>query len=267
MDRHTLNASERAEVQEIEKSLKTSTYISNPEFWENIHQGIPTQSNVPNYKQPTKGEVLGSLASESDGMHMDIGGLYNTATDILGPEQTKLASQNSLNPRQSGEKTFTKGTNPSFTISRNQAMAIKKYPALIEFLGKEEGTKIASNISEHLNVFIAERIQKNTKKAHNDALECKIDKQNFKQYFQGKDWICRVTASGPFKGDEVIYYSRDKDTACILRKVAAGEQIRYEDISTNFNIIYEAGQIPEEITEENIDSSETKTETVPEGEN
>ncbi len=243
--RHTLNADERRETDEIERSTKTSTYLTD-EFWESIHAGIkPPAVSVPNYRQPTAGEI-----------HMDFDQVFDTASDALGPDQTKLAASRSDTPRDDGEKTFatvpSKVTHPSLTVSRNQAMAIKKYPALIEFLGQPEGEQVANNISGHLNVFIAEKIAVNTKEAHPEALKCQVDKQNFRQYFQGPGWICRVTASGPFKGNEVIYYRRESDTASILQRTERSGQVKYSDISSDFNIIFESGEtetLPEEITE------------------
>ena len=85
MSRRTTSSSERSELDEIERSLKTSTYL-NDDFWENIHHGIkPQQAHIPNYKQLTKGEKLsiaagGSVPVESElsGMHMDFGSVYDS---------------------------------------------------------------------------------------------------------------------------------------------------------------------------------------------
>ena len=161
--------------------------------------------------------------------------------------------------RQGGHKTFSNvaspphasiDNRPRFTISRNQAMALKKYPTLVEFLGRPEGEKVAKRIAGDMNVLMAELVSANSKEANNCAKICKAEKQNLRQYFQGEDWICRVTASGPFRGDEAIYYSRDKDVACVLRRSEDDGEVHYSDISDQFNIIYEAEQEEVPVTAE-----------------
>ena len=278
MDRRTESAEERAERDHIEKSLKTSTYLTD-QFWESIHKGVrPVTAQVPNYGQPSRG----TYASEADGIHMDLDGFYKTAAVNMTDVKFGQALGDAHTPREGDEATFpgapnqaplqpqTHSNQPRLKLSRNQAMAIKKYPTLIEFLGRPEGDKIAKEINGHMNSAMCDLIQNNSKEANEHAIACKADKQNLKQYFQGEGWVCRVTASGPFRGDELIYYSRDKDIACVLRKSEHNGQVKYADISTDFNIIYEAelGEIPPALVEETKveDSVEQTTSTEEQGE-
>jgi hypothetical protein len=160
---------------------------------------------------------------------------------------------------------------PRFVVSRNQAMALKKYPTLVEFLGRPEGEKVARRIASDMNLLMAELVEANSKEANACAKICKADKQNLRQYFQGEDWICRVTASGPFRGEEAIYYSHDKDVACVLRRSESNGEVHYTDISDQFNIIYEAeqGEIPviAEKEEKTAEASAEQATSVAEGEN
>jgi hypothetical protein len=224
--RKTWTAADRAEQEAIQKTLKVSSYLD--DVLESIHSGAPPKVNVPNYREPTKAELM-SIPSEVYGEHMDLGGL-----EFKGSEQPiKTAAVPSL-PAEPNK--------PRFVISRNQAMALKKYPTLIEFLGQSHGEKIAKQILQQMNVLVAEAVNKNSKEANECAVACKADKQNLKQYFQGEDWLCRVTASGPFRGDEAIFYSKDKDVACVLRKLNEDGTVKYTDVSSQFNLIYEAGE-------------------------
>ena len=270
--RRTETSAERAECEEIEKSLKTSSYLTD-DFWENIHSGIkPQKSYVPNYKQPTKGEMLSgtsqSRVAESDGLHMDLEGFYKTASDGMSPDQLHNAMQDAYPTKEGEQSTFVAGSPlpnippPSqintnrVGLSKNQAMAIKKYPVLVEFLGRDGGEKIAKKISGEMNLVMAEIVHENSKEANENAIMCKADKQNLREYFVGDGWACRVTASGPFRGDEVIYYHRAKDLACVLRKSETDEGVKYSDVSDQFNVIYEAeeGDIsPANIVEEPVE--------------
>jgi len=264
MERHTETQAERAEREEIERSLKTSTYLTD-HFWESIHSGIkPTTPHVPNYQNPTQ--------MEGESLHMDMNGFYKNAAGNMSAEDLHSAMQNAHTPREGDEPTFPgepqggyplpQSNQPRHVLSQNQAVAVKKYPMLVEFLGRPEGDKIAKEISGHMNAVIADVVHANSKEANDSAVICKADKQNLREYFQGDGWVCRVTASGPFRGDEAIYYSSDKDVARILRKSVHGGEIRYADISEQFNIIYEMeeGKFPSEIVEESVEQTTSKGE-------
>lgn len=242
---------ERAERLEIVKSLKTSTYLTDS-FWENIHSGAKQKFHVPNYK---KGVNL-----EGKAEHMDLEGFYKTASNNMTHEELDAAMQDVHVPREGDDPTFTGHPLPAqsqsaqnkFRVSPNQASAIKKYPILVEFLGKPGGEKIAKKINSEMNLIMADLVHENSKEANEYAVLCKADKQNLREYFIGNGWACRVTASGPFRGDEVIYYSRKKDLACVLRKSNVDGEIHYADVSAQFNVIYEAeeGDIPVEVVKQ-----------------
>lgn len=249
--RQTSSAEDRLEEKKIKDSLKVSNYLE--DVYEAIHSGAAPKVSVPNYREPSRAEIFAqikagknpSMDSEAQGLSMD----FSAVTASMSEEQIKTAMTDAHTERQDGQKTFSASgaassidNRPRFTVSRNQAMALKKYPTLIEFLGRPEGEKVARSIAGDMNVLMAELVAANSKEANNHAIVCKAEKQNLRQYFQGDDWICRVTASGPFRGDEAIYYSRDKDTACVLRRSEVKGQVNYTDISDQFNIIYEAEQ-------------------------
>ncbi|MHA2279501.1 MAG: hypothetical protein ACXAC5_01230 [Promethearchaeota archaeon] len=265
------------ERQEIETSLKTSSYLTD-EFWESIHSGIkPKTTPVPNYRQPTRGELYGQVDSEMQGIHMDMDGFLKSAANNMSPEELSVAMHDTHSPREDGETTFqghplpqTHSNRPKLTLSRNQAMAIKKYPTLVEFLGRPEGDKIAKEINGHMNAAMSDLIHSNSKQANEYAMACRADKQNLREYFQGDGWVCRVTASGPFRGDEAIYYSHDKDLACVLRKSDVSGQVRYADVSSQFNLIYETGEgtVPPVLVEETtVEASVEETTSAEQGEN
>ncbi len=242
--RRTTKGSDREEEQAIRDSLKVSNHLD--AVFEAIHTGAAPKVVVPNYKEPTRGEIFSEIASEGQGLSMD----FSTVTGAMSDEQVKTAMADAHPERRGGQRTFSDvapshppvDNRPRFTISRNQAMALKKYPTLVEFLGRPEGEKVARRIAGDMNVLMADLVSANSKEANACAKVCKAEKQNLRQYFQGEDWICRVTASGPFRGDEAIYYSRDKDVACVLRRSERDGGVHYSDISDQFNLIYEAEQ-------------------------
>lgn len=269
--RRNMSPEDRLEQRQIEDSLKVSSYLD--DVYEAIHTNTMPKVDVPNYKEPSLAELR---KLESEGVSMDFEGLYAGVARDLSPEQMKTAMADTHAPRESDEKTFSHASSPpssqpGLPVSRSQAMALKKYPTLIEFLGRPEGEKIAKRIAGDMNLLIADMVAANSKEANVHAIACKAEKQNLKQYFQGEGWLCRVTASGPFRGDEAIYYHREKDAACILRRAEVDGQVRYSDISTNFNIIYEAEEGPasplpveEPVVEASVDET---TSTAEQGEN
>ena len=269
--RRTARGIDRAEEQEIENSLKVSSYLD--DVFEAIHTGAAPKVKVPNYKNPTRGEIYSEIASESQGLSIN----FDSITAGMSDQQVKTAMSDVMPERQGDQKTFADGDSPIIDnrpktwISRNPALALKKYPTLIEFLGRTEGEKVARRISGDMNVLMAELIEANSKEANDCAKTCQAEKQNLRQYFQGEDWICRVTASGPFRGDEAIYYSRDKDVACVLRRSEYNGQVNYADISDQFNLIYEVeqGEIPvtAESEEKTAEASAEQATSAEEGEN
>lgn len=271
--RRTSTGSEREEEQAIRDSLKVSNHLD--AVYEAIHTGAAPKVVVPNYKNPTPGEIFSKVASEGQGLSMD----FDSITGAMSDEQIKTAMADIHPERQDGHKTFSDvasshapvDSRPRFHISRNQAMALKKYPTLVEFLGRPEGEKVAKRIAGDMNVLMAELVSANSKEANDCAKICKAEKQNLRQYFQGEGWICRVTASGPFRGDEAIYYSRDKDVACVLRRSEDEGKVHYSDISDQFNIIYEAEQgeisVTAEAEEKIAEKSAEQAISAAEGEN
>jgi len=141
------------------------------------------------------------------------------------------------------------------TISQRQYHAIEKYPHLIEALGTEDGDRLVKGIIGELNQILSKKIEANTAKFSKNAAVCVADGRNIQQYFKSEEdnWVCRVTASGPFRGDEIFQYDREKDLARIVRahEVVEGEgedaetRIEIEDITGMFNVISDIGGINE----------------------
>ena len=218
-----LKEMERERVQELDNS-----------FWEALHTGISPVKKSSSYNTGngirSLKKIAGSTDNESSGFSMNFDGIGVTPDD----EQQQ---QQDYQEQKSG---------PKMKLSKNQAIAIKKYPTLIEFLGRTEGETIAKQIVTEINVKMADIINTNSKEANSYAVTCTADKHNLKQYFQADNWLCRVTASGPFTGEEAIYFSKDSDVACVLKKNKVNGEIKYSDISGQFNVVYDFEEIKDE---------------------
>lgn len=156
--------------------------------------------------------------------------------DMTAVEEEPMTQTSNPNAVRSLKKTAA-SSEPQHTVSKNQFLAIQKYPSLIDHLGTPEGDKLAQTMLAEVNVSIADKIEKNSKAVSEFARTCKAERQNLQQYFVGEDekWACRITASGPFRGDEAFFYNKDSDKAYVVRKV--GE--KWEDLSEDFNIVHE----------------------------
>ncbi|KKK56628.1 hypothetical protein LCGC14_3062610, partial [marine sediment metagenome] len=166
--RQTSKGVDRDEEQEIKKSLRVSNYLD--DVYEAIHTGAAPKINVPNYQQVTRAEIYSQI--ESEGLSMD----FDSVTASMSEGQIKTAMADAHPERQDGPKTFSTASSssstdnrPRFTISRSQAMALKKYPTLIEFLGRPEGEKVAKRIAGDMNILMAELIAANSREANNCA--------------------------------------------------------------------------------------------------
>ena len=236
-----MSPSERHEVAEIEKSLKVSSYMDN--ILDNITTGSSNTSNVPDYSQESN---TGLPINEAQGVHM---------TDLFEVVSGGIPLESLTPPALSG---MTKKSNsetpskPKLRISQSQHKAIQKYPSLVEFLGSTYADKIAQKLITEVNVIIAKQIGENSQEIHEHAITCDADRHNLKQYFKGPDWICRVTASGPFTGNEAIYYSTEHDSAFVLHK----DNTKYSDVTHRFNVIHEHSIVENNTSEENIVTAE-----------
>lgn len=267
MSRRTETSAERVENDAIRETLKVSNYLE--DVFEAIHTGTAPKVNVPNFHEPTRGEAIAAAQSnapmphESGGMRMSLDDMFKTAASTIDPDSMPDSMSESSTETYTAPSPVLIPSLPRNKISKNQWSAIQKYPTLIDFLGQPGGEQIAKVAHEQVTAIIAEIVNTNSKEANEFATICESNRQNIKQYFQSEDWVCRVTASGPFRGDEAIYYSREKDVACVLRKHASDDDddkdkdIKYEDISSQFNIIYEAvtGNIPSEEVKVDVESS------------
>lgn len=242
MNRAKMTRADREEEAQIKKSLSVNldTVISN--LTGESFSPDPSNSNQDAFS--SGGRSSSGLANESGGLSIGLAGKGGVMDALVCAASAGLG-ENLRIPNATETLHITKTANnpslatPKFRISANQHRALRKFPSLIDFLGQEDGEKIAQKVMAEINVILASRIQKNSHEAHEYALECKADKQNLRQYFKGDDWVCRVTVSGPFRGDEAIYYAHDSDSAHILRRSGDG----YVDATQAFNVIHEVQSV------------------------
>ena len=218
--------------EQFDASLKVSSYTDQilDKLYNNkdIPKGMVPDLSTPGVKNAYSNE--GSMLVTAD--------LFQTAASALGPTGLVSAMGAEAPMLKTASKTpINVPAKPRLNISSNQLNALKRYPALVEFLGGAEGEKLANQILLSVNVTLAEKISQNTKDVNKYAQSCEAQKQNIKAYFIGDNeaWVCCVIASGPFRGDEAFYYKPSEDRAYILRKVGTD----YEDISSQFNLVHE----------------------------
>lgn len=164
--------------------------------------------------------------------------MYQAAANIIGVDGMSSAIDMENEEMEKGmTKTASKKVGSETKISRLQYVACQKFPALINFLGSEDGEKIAKEIMAKVNVIMVEKLGENAKQLSKFAHSCKADKQNIKQFYVGEneEWACQVIASGPFRGDEAIFYDREHDISAVLRK----NRDDWDNVSDLFNIIHE----------------------------
>lgn len=252
-NRRTWSAEDRMQQKEIEDSLKTSNNLMG--VVEALQTGNmdAAKGYVPNYKSPTAAEAMGGLAHETGGLSMDMQSLFTNSQQILGEDGTaQAASQAYPNANQNFQKTAQSQpqnqaqmpqVQPGYKVSQNQFNAIRKFPALVEFLGTENGDKIAQRILSDMNTLVVDQIEKNSKLIDDNARMCIAKKQNIHQFFQGEGWVCQVTASGPFTGNEAIYYHSESDKSYVLRNYGG---TKYRDVTDSFNVVHDYRTIEEE---------------------
>ncbi len=244
------NAEDRQFEKNFKDSLKVSSYMD--EIYDKIVHGKTINKDmVPNLGDGM-GQVSGNESTSLFPMTNEI--LFKTAASAIGEAGMTHAIQNNVWP-DSANPAETFQSNPSQqpvhqadqnqpqpqqqypTLSKNQWTAVQKYPALVELLGTPQGEGIVKSITSQVNVAMVSKVGKNSQEISKFAQGCKADRQNMKQYFVGENesWVCCVIASGPFRGDEAIYYNYKTDTASVLRKVAED----YKNVTDQFNVVHE----------------------------
>lgn len=235
----------KAEADEINKSLVVSSYLDN--VFDALQHGGQVKTDVPDHsdgRNQSFGNETGALFSL-----VESGALFDASAGALSQEGMAAAMNDVWAPKEglpyankvasSNSATAEKRLNNVPSISRTMYIACQRYPALIEILGSDDGDKVAQIILSRVNELMVDKIGANTQEIdiHKTAKLCKADKQNIKQYFVGEndEWICTITASGPFRGNEAFYYDAEKDDARILRKNNGD----YKDVTQQFNMIHE----------------------------
>lgn len=222
------NRKDRKEEQEIENSLKVSSYLGD------VINAIEGGSDVSaDSFHNTKGG--GKFANESSSLfQMDAEAELLKVAGLKGNLSTIITSSPNV------DNVSKIPPKPQIKLSQNQIVAIKKYPALIDFLGTEGGRTLVKEIAVRVNEHMVTRIESNSKEISKFAQVCVPSNKNIKQYFVGpnEEWACVVTASGPFRGDEAILYKKEEDESFVLRKI--GDE--YENVTSQFNIVHELGE-------------------------
>ena len=236
----------------FEKEFKDSLKVDKDAFIESLITGQQVETSKPYYggqpQQLGKSTLNeGSVAPEN---HLDV---FASVAGTVG--QNTLASAIAQNPgltnpgltkfaNTAGEPMAQLPDNLQY-ISPRQAHALEKFPALIEFLGMEEGEGIAKEVAAKVNEIMVVKIGENAKGLSKYAQTCVADKQNMKQFYVGPDktWACEVIASGPFRGDEVLYYDPEQDKSYVLRGKSN------TDVSSDFNLIHQYAEKKAEMPE------------------
>jgi hypothetical protein len=224
-----------------EASLKVSSYadkvLEAMQSGSDVPEGI-----VPDFSDPSSGissENESSSLFSMDPRRNDY--MFQTAAAAIGLQ--KIENATDAKPMQKTAQTQTQTqaapNRPQLKLSQNQLRALKKFPALVEFLGGENGDQIAKTILSQVNRLVVKKIEANTKAVHKSAHACEVAGQNIKTYFVGNDgngqWVCCVIASGPFRGDEAIFYKAAEDKAYVIRK--RGDD--WANVTGDFNVVHE----------------------------
>ncbi len=204
---------------QVSDSLKVSSYKD--DIIDALVTGQKVKPNVPNLSDGSPGEY----SNESTSLFS----IFDSS--IMGPVSDSPNTDQSLPIKTAQAKNINK-------ISHNQDVALKKYPALIDFLGTPAGDSIVKEIASKINEIMVVKIHENTKAVSKYAGAYQVQKQNIKQFFTAPDesWACCVIASGPFRGDEAFFYNPETDKASILRK--SGDD--YINVTDEFNMIHES---------------------------
>ena len=225
---------------QFEQEFKEATSVNKDALLDNILTGAPIPAagksgggsgGFSNESAMLPGTSMG--ATDNSGV---FNAMYKTATGIASlhenPEllESAVAEMSTDTPPQVSDQ-------PQYKISSRQLYACQKFPALVSFLGTDQGEKLAATFAEKVNELLVERLAENAKSLSKFAHSCEADKQNIRQFYKGEDnqWVCKVVANGPFRGDEAIYYNEKKDKSYVLRL----RDKEYEDVSPDFNIIHE----------------------------
>lgn len=226
--------SETEEIRDIENSLKVTSYFDN--VLDSIATGQPVKKGmVPNLQEGTRV----AMSNETDSLfHIEEGiegneSLMSVAASMPSADEIPIESLTQSNT--SGIPMSAVPAHKSIVLTEGQQTALKKYPALIEVLGSDDGETLVTDILAKVNNIIINKVGKNSKKINKYAEVCIQDRKNLKQYFKGEGWVCCATASGPFRGNEAIQFKLEEDESYILRQ--KGDD--YIDVTSEFNIIHE----------------------------
>jgi len=233
----------------LQKEVEQSTKINKDALIDHFLHGAPITQSTGTHGGGATSNESSSLFS-MDYRNNDY--MLGTAMQVLGAKGITAALQDDptllekygadelMSMQKHAEAGHAGQTQPSLNaphISQRQWNAIQKYPALIEFLGSEHGDKIATEVASKVASIMVQSLGENAKKLSKHAYSCESVGKNIKQFFvnQEEGWVCQVTANGPFRGDEALYYNPDQDKPYVLR--LRGKE--YEDVSGFFNVIHE----------------------------
>ena len=212
--------------EEIDASTKVSSYLG--DVYEALSTGGPVQANVPDHS-------MGGSIQGPEPIHMDIDNVVGMLEGSV--EMPQPAPGNSVPNLQ-------KTASSQMKISQNQHRALQRFPALIEFLGQDDyGDQIAQIVADKLREMVIAKVEANTKLVNKTAQVCIAKNNNIKMYFKTDEYVCCVTASGPFRGDEIIQYNAKDDRSYILRML---DKKRVTDVSDEFQMVREMNTVEED---------------------
>lgn len=241
------------------KNVTTAERLEQEQFDEQFKIGSSLDTFFDAVTKGTTENQVGLASEDNDVYRMDFNGLFDQSANMLNEGQIKYAMANAFPGEGRVDKTFgpsipmnnspqvqspvrTASSGPKLSISTNQANALQKFPSLIEFLGREDGEVIAKKVMAEINVKLAKSIQQNSQSICKTATICVAERSNIKQFFEGDNWVCLVTASGPFRGDEHFLYNESTESAKIIRISSAEEESKQIDVTNQFNVIFEVGE-------------------------
>jgi hypothetical protein len=246
---------------EIQDSLKVSSYkdaildailnkkgknfkVEVPQYGNGPASSTNNESNSLFSMDPRNNDYMAAVAAAA------LGDRGVAAALSANPSLTRYASnlpEDAITDQQlleQAQQQMQAPSQPQHAVSGRQWRAIQKYPALVEFLGTDDAEPIVRHIAEKVNELLVIKIGQNSKGVSKFAEACIAERHNIKQFFVGPDkqWVCCVIASGPFRGDEAIYFDQERGKAFVIRQI--GKQ--YEDVSDKFDIVHEyaEGSIP-----------------------
>lgn len=235
MSRHTFNKEDRQVEKEVMDSLKVSSYLGH------VHEKLTSGKPIPKGMVPNMGTPTAQNLSNETGsiFGLEDSEMFQSAAQM---KNVVPGGIDAVPSKSDPAPTQQVPSAPQVTISKRQWRALQKFPALIEFLGGPNGEKLAHEVIAKVNEMLAVKVGESSRNVNKHAQACQAVQQNIKQFFVGENdsWVCVVTASGPFRGDEAVYYDVESDRSSILRP----HDDEWINVTDKFNVVHEVTHNP-----------------------